>query len=277
MLQLLVAIDYLHDNQLMHRDIKGANILLNSDGVLKLADFGLSKKLERHRPWYTNKVVTLWYRAPELLLGAQKYSKNIDIWSAGWFFAELFIGKPLLPGTIEANQIDLIFKLCGTPTYADWPEVVRYRLYEELVKDLYPSTFYSYFQNLDCYGDTMDDELIDLLSKMLTLWPEQRYSAKQCLEHPYFTSKPLPCEKSKLPKVEGEAHEHAMREELKEQQKAEMSKKMDQKWQNYYQSGSDKDKNRDKYSHSYSSYRGNKGYRYKDNRHHESNQAYKKW
>jgi serine/threonine protein kinase len=95
----------------MHRDIKGANILLDDEGTLKLADFGLAKQYDKFREMYTNKVVTLWYRAPELLLGSYKYDKSIDIWSVGCFFSELFIGKPLFPGSIEAEQIDLIFRV----------------------------------------------------------------------------------------------------------------------------------------------------------------------
>lgn len=109
--QLLKAVEYLHNNNVMHRDIKGANILMDTNGTLKLGDFGLAKQYDQFRKIYTNKVVTLWYRAPELLLGSYQYNKSIDIWSVGCFLAELYIGKPLFPGDIEARQIDLIFQL----------------------------------------------------------------------------------------------------------------------------------------------------------------------
>lgn len=111
MQQLLTGVKYLHDNDVMHRDIKGANVLLDGEGTLKVADFGLAKQYDKFRKMYTNKVVTLWYRAPELLLGSHNYNKSLDIWSVGCFMAELYIGKPLFPGSVEAKQIDLIFKL----------------------------------------------------------------------------------------------------------------------------------------------------------------------
>ena len=107
---------YLHENRTIHRDIKGANILISEDGVVKLADFGLARYLQSNQYWnYTIKVVTLWYRAPEILLGFRSYNDKIDIWSAGWFFFELLFNKVMFAGSTDKQQLDLIFQTWGTP------------------------------------------------------------------------------------------------------------------------------------------------------------------
>jgi cyclin-dependent kinase 12/13 len=112
MKQLLTGLHYCHINNILHRDIKGSNLLINNNGVLKLADFGLAKSItnENANP-LTNRVITLWYRPPELLLGATQYGPSVDMWSAGCIFAELVHGKPILPGKGEMEQLDLIFRL----------------------------------------------------------------------------------------------------------------------------------------------------------------------
>ena len=118
--QLLTGLNYCHLNNILHRDIKGANLLINNNGILKLADFGLARScaLENAKT-LTNRVITLWYRPPELLLGARAYGPAVDTWSVGCIFAELLLGKPILQGKTEMEQLDLIFKLCGTPTKDD--------------------------------------------------------------------------------------------------------------------------------------------------------------
>jgi len=124
MKQLLTGLYYCHKNHILHRDIKGSNLLIDNKGILKLADFGLARPYttnEGANP-LTNRVITLWYRPPELLLGAQAYGPAVDMWSAGCIFAELLHGKPILPGKDELEQLDLIFKLCGSPTMENWPE-----------------------------------------------------------------------------------------------------------------------------------------------------------
>jgi serine/threonine protein kinase len=100
MKQMLKGMIYLNQKNIIHRDIKGANILISDKGIVKIADFGLARY---HEPWnkkiqYTNKVVTLWYRAPELLLGAKYYTDTVDMWSLGCVFAEMFLGRVLFPG-----------------------------------------------------------------------------------------------------------------------------------------------------------------------------------
>ena len=190
--QLLLAVKYLHDNNVMHRDIKGANILLDNKGTLKLADFGLAKQYDKFRKMYTNKVVTLWYRAPELLLGSRQYNKSIDMWSVGCFFVELFLGKPIFPGNLEVKQLSLIFKLCGTPNVENWPALALLKGFTELNPAPLPDNRDNFFKNLDIYPKRLDDKAIGLIKGMLTLNPSERLTVEECLAHSYFTADPLP-------------------------------------------------------------------------------------
>lgn len=132
MAQILRGIKYLHEHNVMHRDIKGANILLGNDGCVKLADFGLAKQIEQSKGNHTNRVVTLWYRCPELLLGSDKYDTVIDIWSVGCCFAELLTLRPLFAGNTEQKVIELIYEKCGTPTEHTWPGVTELKNYKLL-------------------------------------------------------------------------------------------------------------------------------------------------
>ncbi len=133
MLQVLEGIQFLHQNHVMHRDIKGANILLDNKGHVKLADFGLSKKIGSDpKRNYTNRVVTLWYRCPELLLGSEKYTPAIDMWSIGCCFAELLTLHPLFPANKEQKVLELIYEKCGTPTEETWPAVSQLKYFKQL-------------------------------------------------------------------------------------------------------------------------------------------------
>jgi len=119
--QLMLGVDHLHDNWILHRDLKTSNLLLNHRGVLKIADFGLAREYGSPLNDYTQVVVTLWYRCPELLLGQKRYSTYIDIWSCGCIMGEFLQGKPLFPGKTEQEQVKLIFKELGTPDDKIWP------------------------------------------------------------------------------------------------------------------------------------------------------------
>ncbi|KAI9806238.1 MAG: negative regulator of the PHO system [Sarcosagium campestre] len=179
MQQLLQGIAFCHDNRVLHRDLKPQNLLINQKGQLKLADFGLARAFGIPVNTFSNEVVTLWYRAPDVLLGSRTYNTSIDIWSAGCIMAEMYTGRPLFPGTTNEDQLQKIFRLMGTPSERSWPGI---------------SLFPEYKQNFQIYA-TQDLRLIlpqidqmglDLLSRMLQLRPEMRISAKDALQHPWF-------------------------------------------------------------------------------------------
>lgn len=115
--QLLSGLEHCHNRHVLHRDIKGSNLLLDNSGILRIADFGLATIFDpSHKHQMTSRVVTLWYRPPELLLGATDYGVGIDLWSAGCILAELLAGKPIMPGRTEVEQLHKIYKLCGSPS-----------------------------------------------------------------------------------------------------------------------------------------------------------------
>jgi len=198
MKQLLEGLAYCHAQKVLHRDIKGSNLLISNDGQLKLADFGLARPFDtdQQRP-YTNRGITLWYRPPELLLGATMYGPAIDMWSAGCIFAELLLRKPILPGKNEFEQIDLIFKLLGTPDEAAWPKCSKLQYYDMILSQnghrKYQSRFDEKFGQLDPLAK-------DLLRKLLMMDPDKRITADDALDHEYFWSDPAPATPDQLPK-----------------------------------------------------------------------------
>ena len=146
--QMLQGLAYLHFKSIIHRDLKASNILVNSQGQLKLADFGLARFYnKRRRLDYTNRVITLWYRPPELLFGATVYGPEVDLWSAGCIFLELFVKKPTFQGNDEIHQLETIFQVMGTPSTQQWPTLPGLPWYE-LVKPTTPleNNFHSLFR-----------------------------------------------------------------------------------------------------------------------------------
>lgn len=177
--QLIRGIAYCHQHRVLHRDLKPQNILINRDGVLKLADFGLARAFGIPVRSYTHEVVTLWYRAPDVLMGSRKYSTSVDIWSIGCIMAEMITSQPMLPGQNDQDQLHLIFKALGTPTLQDWPSVVEL---PEWKSDFYlypPKPWPVLVPGIDPIG-------VDLISRLMKEDPNQRLSAKAALEHAYF-------------------------------------------------------------------------------------------
>ncbi|KAI9366223.1 serine/threonine-protein kinase pef1 [Pilaira anomala] len=179
MYQLLKGIAYCHENRVLHRDLKPQNLLINQHNQLKLGDFGLARAFGIPVNTFSNEVVTLWYRAPDVLLGSRMYSTSIDIWSAGCIMAEMYTGRPLFPGTNNEDQLQKIFRLLGTPNEQTWPNITQFPEYKQ-PQVIYPIQHISQIlTNIDSCG-------LDLLGRMLQYQPQMRLSAKDALNHAYF-------------------------------------------------------------------------------------------
>jgi cell division cycle 2-like protein len=191
MRQLLGAMSLLHRNWIIHRDLKTSNLLMNNRGQIKLADFGLARTYgEPRKGDLTALVVTLWYRAPELLMGATEYDTAIDIWSVGCIFAELIMRKPLFAGKNEIDQLTKIFRLLGQPNETSWPGFGSLPNAKALTRVAQP---YSALRQSLRHST---DHCIDLLHRLLTYDPAKRITADEALLHPYFAEAPAPAHPS---------------------------------------------------------------------------------
>ncbi|WCJ43316.1 Cyclin-dependent kinase C-2 C [Euphorbia peplus] len=205
MQQLLSGLQHCHERGILHRDIKGSNLLIDKNGMLKIADFGLANYYNPKRP-LTSRVVTLWYRAPELLLGSTNYGFGIDLWSAGCLLAEMLAARPIMPGRTEVEQLHRIFKLCGTPSEEYWKKLKLSTTFRP-PKQYKPSLF-------EAFGEFPESSL-GLLTTLLALDPAYRGSASSALQSEFFYMSPFPCDLSGLPVIWREEDEIAQANELR--------------------------------------------------------------
>lgn len=183
--QLLQAVAYLQEHYIVHRDLKLSNLLMDSEGILKLADFGLAKRLPYPLQESSTKVASLWYRAPELLLGDRLYSWAIDMWSVGCIFAEFWRNIPLFKGKEDADQLQLIVDFLGTPSEREWPEFsIMPNINDFKLKHSKGKDWHEEFPNLGDAG-------VELLKSMLAWDPARRIPAAEALSHRFFSTIPL--------------------------------------------------------------------------------------
>ncbi|KAL1916673.1 uncharacterized protein VTP21DRAFT_5377 [Calcarisporiella thermophila] len=204
MWQLLNGVSYLHANWVLHRDLKPANILVTADGVVKIGDLGLARLFHRPlQPLFNGDkvVVTIWYRAPELLLGSRHYTKAIDMWAVGCIFGELMSLRPIFKGEeakmdskknvpFQRNQLTKIFEILGTPTKERWPTIEQMPDYGQLssFRQRYQNNLKSLFQSCQI----KNEQAFQLLAAMLDYDPVKRITAEEALGHPYFQEEPKP-------------------------------------------------------------------------------------
>ncbi|XP_050398234.1 cyclin-dependent kinase 10 [Patella vulgata] len=193
MLQLCKGLRYLHENFIIHRDLKVSNLLMTDKGCVKIADFGLARKYGIPTKPMSPKVVTLWYRAPELLFGSKTHSTAIDIWSAGCIFGELLAHKPLLPGRSELHQIELTIQMFGTPNETIWPDFPQLPALEQFTLKQQP------YNNIRHTFPWLSEPGIRLLNFLFMYDPLKRASAEDIIESSYFTEPPHPCEPEFMP------------------------------------------------------------------------------
>jgi len=189
--QLLEGTHYMHQNKVIHRDLKASNLLINRHGELKIADWGLARSWNSDMKRLTNKVITLWYRPPELLLGMIDYSTKVDMWSVGCVVAEMFRRSAFLKGRNEAHQLELIYKVCGTPNTKDWPNLgEKCRLWKKFAPGpndkVFPNRLVQCLRENLPHPKWMTDEAISLIGNLMEKNPDKRWSAAQSLGAEYF-------------------------------------------------------------------------------------------
>jgi cyclin-dependent kinase len=178
--QLLKGIQHIHRMKILHRDIKSENLLISKDNKLKITDFGLARGYGLPIKNFRNDVVSLWYRAPDILLGNENYERSVDMWSVGCIFAEMVLGTILFKGFSEKEQVRKIFEILGTPTEKTYPMYMEYSEWKKETWEVYHP------QDLKKFLPTLSDDGLDLLKKLLELDPEKRILSADALQHPFF-------------------------------------------------------------------------------------------
>lgn len=186
--QILQALLFCHKRRILHRDLKPQNLLVSPNGIIKVADFGLGRAYSVPLKVLTHEIVTLWYRAPEVLLGSTKYAHPVDVWSIGCILGELCNRKPIFRGDSEIDQLFNIFRILTTPTENEWPGISQLPDYKSSFPGWTRNVLSSHVKNLEPNG-------LDLLRQMLIYDPPSRITCKDAIKHPYFDD----LDKSKLP------------------------------------------------------------------------------
>ncbi|CAI5437748.1 unnamed protein product [Caenorhabditis angaria] len=192
-MQTLLGLEFLHAHWILHRDLKPNNLLMNTMGRVKLADFGLARFFGSPNRNYTHQVVTRWYRSPELLYGAKSYGVGIDIWSVGCILAELLLRLPIFPGDSDIDQLVKIFNVLGCPTTEDWPTMTSLQSYIAV------KTPNEEPPELQFIFSAAGPELIELMKSMWTFDPAKRCTTTQALQMDYFKVQPYCCLDEELP------------------------------------------------------------------------------
>ncbi|RMZ45613.1 protein kinase [Aspergillus flavus] len=203
--QMFEGLSYLHHRGVLHRDIKAANILISNRGQLKYADFGLARFFSKSRQLdYTNRVITIWYRPPELLLGETRYGPAVDVWSAACVYVEMFTKKAVFPGEGgEISQMEKLYNCLGTPTRAEWPDIVEMPWFELMRPTERKRRVFE-----EVYGQILTPAALDLVSQIFRYDPTARPNAEEILAHPYFAEEePRPQQAIELENIEGDWHE----------------------------------------------------------------------
>ena len=183
--QMFEGLNYLHRRGVLHRDLKAANILVSNTGLLKFADFGLARFFSKsHQLDYTNRVITIWYRPPELLLGETKYGPSVDLWSAACVYIEMFTKKAIFPGEGgEISQLNKLYNCLGTPSLADWPDMVQTPWFDLMRPTERRNRVFE-----DQYRHILSPAALDLIGRIFRYDPAKRPTSEEILAHQYFTS-----------------------------------------------------------------------------------------
>jgi serine/threonine protein kinase len=198
--QIVSAIKYAHSHFVIHRDIKLSNILLNNHGQIVLCDWGLARLFANPLQQHTSKVVTLWYRAPELLFGSKVYHTAVDMWAIGCIFAELLKHKPLFPGKNEMHQIQLIYELLGAPNHHIWPNYGRLpNVANGTFKEIESRKEQYKWNQIDALFANFGANCLELMKQLLAYDPSKRITASRAELHPFFKEDPVPCTRDMMP------------------------------------------------------------------------------
>ncbi|KAF7486598.1 hypothetical protein GHT09_000955 [Marmota monax] len=191
---LLKGVAFCHANNIVHRDLKTANLLINASGQFKIADFGLAWIFSPDGSrLYTHQVATRWYRAPELLYGARQYDQGVDLWAVGCIMGELLNRSPLFPGENDIEQLCCVLRILGTPSPQVWPEITELPDYNKIsFKEQAPVPLEEVLSDASL-------QALDLLGQFLLYPPFQHIAASQALLHQYFFTAPLPVHPFELP------------------------------------------------------------------------------